>query len=167
MVVEMTVDGGGRVGVERLPRDGANKAKFAYNSVAAWLEGRGPMPAPAARFPGWTNSSASRIGSPSASKRAGRARGVGPETLEARPVTEGGAVAGMRQRNANRAKELIEDFMIAANSVMRASSTRPVSRSCGAWCDPPSAGSASWSWPPTRGETAGGARCQGARTTFS
>src|SRR4029453_1039338 len=37
------------------------------------------------------------------------------QTLEARPVFEGDELADLRPEEPNRAKELIEDFMIAAN----------------------------------------------------
>src|SRR4030095_3513890 len=39
------------------------------------------------------------------------------ETLEARAVFEGDVLADLRPNEKNRAKELIEDFMIAANGV--------------------------------------------------
>ena len=39
-----------------------NHAKLAYNSVAAWLEGRRPRLPSLRRYPDWTNSCACRIG---------------------------------------------------------------------------------------------------------
>ena len=39
------------------------------------------------------------------------------ETIEARPVFEGDAIRDLQVEEKNRAKELIEDFMIAANGV--------------------------------------------------
>jgi len=39
------------------------------------------------------------------------------ETIEARPVFDGEAITGLRVERPNRAKRLIEDFMIAANGV--------------------------------------------------
>ena len=46
IVIEMTVDVGGEVSQSDVYRARVcNKAKLAYNSVAAWLEGTAPAPA--------------------------------------------------------------------------------------------------------------------------
>ena len=39
------------------------------------------------------------------------------ETIETRPIFEGDAIRGLQVEEKNRAKELIEDFIIAANGV--------------------------------------------------
>ena len=47
LVVEMTFDkGGAMTGSDVYRAMVRNKAKLAYNSVAAWLDGQGPMPGP-------------------------------------------------------------------------------------------------------------------------
>src|ERR1700683_5160253 len=52
-VVEMTVSADGALSGESVYRAVVrNRAKLAYNSVAAWLDGKGPMPAPIAAVPG-------------------------------------------------------------------------------------------------------------------
>ena len=96
-----------------------NRAKLAYNSVAAWLDGTAPAPAALAGGAGARRSScASRTGSAQALKGLRHAHGaLRLETLEARAVFDGDALADLLPDEKNRAKELIEDFMIAANGV--------------------------------------------------
>ncbi|HEU4400633.1 MAG TPA: ribonuclease catalytic domain-containing protein, partial [Candidatus Polarisedimenticolia bacterium] len=53
IVVEMAIDGAGAcVGSDVYRARVLNRAKLAYNSVAAWLDGRGSIPAPIAAVPG-------------------------------------------------------------------------------------------------------------------
>lgn len=93
-----------------------NKAKLAYNSVAAWLEGKGPMPEAVAAVPGLAENI--RIQDRVAQLLKGLRHEHGAlelQTLEARPVFAGDDIQDLRVDERNRAKELIEDFMIAAN----------------------------------------------------
>jgi ribonuclease R len=95
-----------------------NHAKLAYNSVAAWLDGKGPMPAEIAAAQGVE--AALRL----QDRVAGRMKSFRHEhgalslqTIEARPVFDGDAIRELTVEERNRAKDLIEDFMIAANGV--------------------------------------------------
>ncbi len=95
-----------------------NKAKLAYNSVAAWLEGRAPAPAALAAVPGldenlrWQDDAAQRL------LAFRHARGaLSLSTLESKPVFDGDQIRDLEVEEKNRAKELIENIMIAANSV--------------------------------------------------
>jgi len=96
-----------------------NHAKLAYRGVGAWLENRGPAPAPLAAIPGLD--SLLRLQDVAAQRLKGRRHEHGAldlETLEAQPVFEGGRVVDLRCEPKNRAETLIEDFMIAANGVV-------------------------------------------------
>jgi exoribonuclease-2 len=93
-----------------------NHAKLAYNSVAAWLESKGPMPEAVAVVPGLAENL--RIQDRVAQQLKGLRHENGAldlQTLEARPILAGDEIQDLRVEEKNRAKELIEDFMIAAN----------------------------------------------------
>ena len=95
-----------------------NRAKLAYDSVAAWLEGRGPAPAPIAGVPGLAENL--RMQDRVAQKvRAFRHEhgALDLETIQARPVFDNDQIRDLAVERSNRAKQLIEDFMIAANGV--------------------------------------------------
>ena len=94
-----------------------NKAKLAYNSVAAWLDG-GPAPEHLARVPGMDEQIRTQDRVAQLLRKLRHENGaLGLETIEARAVVTGGEVTGLNLETKNRAKELIEDFMIAANGV--------------------------------------------------
>ncbi len=95
-----------------------NKAKLAYNSVAAWLDGSGSMPPALAGAPGVPDQL--RVQDAVARRLAERRHEHGAltlETIEAKAVTEDGRVVDLQVEPKNRAHEIIEDFMIAANGV--------------------------------------------------
>jgi len=119
LVVEMTVDGEGRVPDSAVY--GAwvqNKAKLAYNAVGAWLEGKGPLPPAAVRVPGMDAQLKLQDGAAQSLRCLRYEHGaLELETLQPRPVTRDGEVIDLAIEFKNRAGELIEDFMIAANGV--------------------------------------------------
>jgi exoribonuclease-2 len=95
-----------------------NHAKLAYDSVAAWLDGTGPMPGGIASVAGLDENI--RIQDRLAQKlKAQRQRrgALDLETIQARPVFDGASLKDMVAEGKNRAKTIIEDLMIAANSV--------------------------------------------------
>jgi exoribonuclease-2 len=95
-----------------------NKAKLAYNGVAAWLDGTGAPLAKVSTVEGLGENirRQDRIAKIMRTNR--QAHGaLQLDTLEARPVYEGETLVDMRADSRNQAKDLIEDFMIAANSV--------------------------------------------------
>jgi exoribonuclease-2 len=95
-----------------------NKAKLAYNSVAAWLDGTEGPPAPLAAVKGLDENLRLQDRIAQAMRSARLAHGaLQLETLEARPVYEGDTLVDMTPDVRNRAKDLIEDFMVAANGV--------------------------------------------------
>ncbi|MGO8818005.1 MAG: RNB domain-containing ribonuclease [Terriglobia bacterium] len=95
-----------------------NWAKLAYNSVGGWLEGSGPMPPAVGAVKGldenlrFQDRLAQRL-------RALRHKqgALDLETIETRPVFTGEELTDLTAEKRNRAKDIIEDFMIAANSV--------------------------------------------------
>jgi exoribonuclease-2 len=93
-----------------------NRAKLAYDGVAAWLEGEGPLPEAAAAVRGLGDNLRLQDAVAQELRRERQEHGaLDLETPEARPVFEGEAIRDLREERPNRAKELIEDFMIAAN----------------------------------------------------
>jgi exoribonuclease-2 len=96
-----------------------NRAKLAYNSVAAWLEGNGPM-LPGIRNVGGLEENL-RLQDRVAQKLKAVRHAAGAldlETIQARPVFAGDELKDLEIDQPNRAKELIADFMIAANGVV-------------------------------------------------
>ncbi|MGE5222557.1 MAG: ribonuclease catalytic domain-containing protein, partial [Omnitrophica WOR_2 bacterium] len=95
-----------------------NHAKLTYNGVAAWLEGRGPVPEPAAVVNGLAESLRLQDQAAQKMKKLRHEHGaLSLETIEARPVFDCDEIRDLEIEKKNRAKELIEDFMIAANGV--------------------------------------------------
>jgi VacB/RNase II family 3'-5' exoribonuclease len=95
-----------------------NHAKLTYNGVAAWLEGHGAAPAGIARVNGLADNLhvQDRIAqSLKALRHVHGALSLG--TIEAKPIFMGNQVHALESEQRNRAKEIIEDFMIAANGV--------------------------------------------------
>jgi len=93
-----------------------NRAKLTYNGLAAWLEGTGPAPQGLGNVPGLDENL--RLQDRAAQKLKGLRHLHGAlelETIETRPVFEGDELKDLEADTKNRAKELIEDFMIAAN----------------------------------------------------
>ncbi len=119
LIIEFVVKDDGSLGVSDLYRARVrNQAKLAYGSVGAWLAGQGPMPAPMAAAPGVD--AQIRLQDRVAQKLATRRLEHGAlelEVLEPRAVMQDGEVVDLRQQQHNRATQLIEDFMIAANGV--------------------------------------------------
>jgi exoribonuclease-2 len=119
MVVEMDVDGAGESTRSALYRARVrNKAKLAYDSVSAWLEGKAPAPAPLAAVPGLDANL--KLQDATAQKLRARRIENGAlelETIQPKAVFDGDQIVDLRQEVHNRARQLIEDFMIAANGV--------------------------------------------------
>ena len=120
LVIEMTVTGAGEVSASDVYRATVvNRAKLAYNSVAAWLDGKGPLPPAAAAVAGMDAQLRLQDRAAQALKRVRKAQGaLGLTTLEAQALYEGGRLIDLCPDEDNRAKELIEYFMIAANGVV-------------------------------------------------
>lgn len=95
-----------------------NQAKLAYNGLAAWLDGTGPMPEEMGAVRGLDE--ALRLQDRVAGKMKALRHAAGAlslETIEARPVFDGDNLKSLEENTRNRAKDIIEDFMVAANGV--------------------------------------------------
>jgi exoribonuclease II len=95
-----------------------NHARLSYNAVAAWLDGVGPPPLPLVTTPAVAEQV--RLQDAVAQRLRARRHEQGAldlATAEARAVVQDGVVVDLRQVEKNRARALIEDFMIAANGV--------------------------------------------------
>ena len=98
-----------------------NRAKLAYRSVAAWLDGQGAAPQRVRDTAGLDENLRlqDRVAQKLAEVRH-RHGALSLETIEARAAFKGDAVSGLEVERKNRAKQLIEDFMIATNGVTAA-----------------------------------------------
>ena len=95
-----------------------NHAKLAYNSVAAWLEGSGSVPEALAAVNGLDENLRMQDKAAQNMKNFRHAHGaLSLETIEAKPVFDGDQIRALEEEEKNRAKEIVEDFMIAANGV--------------------------------------------------
>jgi exoribonuclease-2 len=95
-----------------------NHAKLAYNRVAAWLEGSGSIPEAVAAVPGLEASLRLQDAVAQKLRTLRHEHGaLGLQTIEARAVFDADQIQGLAAEEKNRAKELIEDFMIAVNGV--------------------------------------------------
>jgi VacB/RNase II family 3'-5' exoribonuclease len=119
IVLEFVVDAGGTTDSPSIYRAFVrNRAKLAYNSVAAWLDGMAPPPAPLAAVPGLEESLRTQDRAAQTLKNLRHQHGaLSLETIQTRAVFSGDFLSDLQLDEKNRAKELIEDFMIAANGV--------------------------------------------------
>jgi VacB/RNase II family 3'-5' exoribonuclease len=117
MVVEMVVTPEGSVAESEIYRATVrNHAKLAYDSVAAWLDGSAGPPPRLEAVPGLDEQLRMQDRVAQAMKALRQRHGsLSLETLEVRAVFDGDVLSGLRPEEKNRAKELIEDFMISAN----------------------------------------------------
>jgi exoribonuclease-2 len=119
MVVEMVIGADGSLQESAIYRASVrNHSKLAYNSLAAWLEGNGAVPAAIAATSGLDENLRVQDRVAQRLRNLRHVNGaLSLETLEARPVFEGDEIRDLQVERGNRAKEIIEDFMIAANGV--------------------------------------------------
>jgi exoribonuclease-2 len=95
-----------------------NRAKLAYNSVAAWLTGTGPAPKRIVGIPGLDANL--RLQDRLAQRLTELRHHHGALSLESRETQAlfaGDALAKLELDQTNRATQLIEEFMVAANAV--------------------------------------------------
>lgn len=117
VVVEMTIDNDGRFEMVDVYLAWVhNHVKLAYNRVAAWLDGKVAYPAPKGETSGLTEQLklqdriAQRIKSYRDTKGS-----LNFKTIELRAVVKGDMPVALEDVLHNRAHEIIENFMIAAN----------------------------------------------------
>ncbi|MDO5290923.1 MAG: RNB domain-containing ribonuclease [Pseudomonadota bacterium] len=95
-----------------------NHAQLAYDAVSAWIDGQGPLPEAAEAVPGMAEQL--RTQDSVAQQLRARRREQGAlefQTFQPRAEFEGDRVVAIRQQVQNRARQLIEEFMVATNGV--------------------------------------------------
>jgi len=119
VVVDMTLDPEGRLLDSDVYRAAVrNHAKLAYNSLAAWLEGEAEIPAAAAAVEGLAENILLQDKAAQMMKSLRHQEGaLSLETIEAKAVFQEDLISDLVVEETNRAKQIIEDFMIAANGV--------------------------------------------------
>jgi len=119
IVVEMVVGVDGSLQESHIYRAWVrNHAKLAYNSVAAWLENKGTIPEAILAVKGLAENLQLQDQAAQSMKKFRHIQGaLSLETIEAKPVFDGDQIRTLEIEEKNRAKEIIEDFMIAANGV--------------------------------------------------
>ena len=119
VVIEMFVHSDGAVDDGDIFRAAVrNHAKLAYRSVAAWLEGVAPAPARLASTPGLEEQIRLQDRVVQTMKALRHRNGaLSLETIEAKAAFDADLLVDVLPDEKNRAKELIEDFMVAANGV--------------------------------------------------
>ena len=119
IVVEIVLAGDGSLHSSELYEATVrNQAKLAYNSVARWIEENGPLPPGIDTVKGLEENLRLQDRMAQKLKALRHLHGaLDLETIEARPVFDGDILKDLEAEKKNRAKEIIEDFMIAANGV--------------------------------------------------
>ena len=117
VVIDMVFEADGSLVESDLYRASVRSvAKLAYRSIAAWLDGDGPAPHGIAGIPGLEENL--RIQDRLAQQLMDLRHNHGAlslETIEAKTVFDGDSLSDLDLDRTNRAQQLIEDFMIAAN----------------------------------------------------
>ena len=117
LVTEMDFNADGTLARATLYRASVrNQAKLAYDAVSAWLAGEGPLPEAAAAVEGM----AAQLQAQDSLAQQLRVRrhlagSLEFETFQPRAVFEGERVIDIQQQVHNRARQLIEEVMIATN----------------------------------------------------
>ena len=120
VVIEFVVSSDGQVKASDLYRALVrNKAQLTYNAVGAWLESKAPAPPKVAASSDLQAQLKLQNGVAQALKKQRYEHGaLNIETIEVRPALVNDRVTDIVKQEKNRATELIEDFMIAANVVV-------------------------------------------------
>ncbi|HEX4000545.1 MAG TPA: RNB domain-containing ribonuclease [Pirellulales bacterium] len=119
VVVEMIFSADGALQESAVYRANVrNRAKLAYNSIAAWFEGSGPAPPASGTAVGLDENL--RLQDRVAQKLKAVRLEFGAldlETIQPRAIFAGDEMTALAAERPNRATDLIADFMIAANGV--------------------------------------------------
>ncbi len=95
-----------------------NRAKLAYRGVAAWLDGNGAIPRSIAGVPGLAENVREQDRVAQRLKTVRRVHGaLSLDTIRTTPIFDHDRIRGLEIEQKNRASEIIENFMIAANGV--------------------------------------------------
>ena len=119
IVIEMVVAPDGTLKTSEIYRAIVlNHAKLAYNALATWLDGSAPAPPKVVAVPGLVEQMQLQDQVAQAMRKVRYQRGaLSLRTPESAAVFKGDELTDLIPDEANRAKELIEDLMVAANGV--------------------------------------------------
>ena len=119
MVIEMVIGADGALQTSDVYRASVrSRAKLAYNSVAAWLDGTGVAPEAVAAVNGLDENLRAQDRVAQSMRNFRHVHGaLSLETIQSRPIFDGDQIRDLEVEKTNRAKDIIEDFMIAANGV--------------------------------------------------
>ncbi|HEX5042123.1 MAG TPA: RNB domain-containing ribonuclease, partial [Candidatus Polarisedimenticolaceae bacterium] len=119
LVIEVEVGPDGTVAKGEVYRASVhNRAKLAYNSLGMWLEGQAEPPDKVRTVPGLAENLKLQDRTADRMRALRHEHGaLDLETIEPRAVLQNGQVVDLKAEARNNAKNLIEDFMIAANGV--------------------------------------------------
>jgi VacB/RNase II family 3'-5' exoribonuclease len=119
IVVEMVINADGTLQDSEIYRARVtNRAKLAYNSVAAWLGGNGKTPEAITAVNGLDENLRLQDQTAQRMKDLRHTHGaLSLQTIEAKPVFDGDQIQSLEIDEMNRARVIIEDFMVAANGV--------------------------------------------------
>ena len=120
IVIDMIVAADGTVGGADVYRAMVrNKAQLAYPSVAAWLDGSGPAPAPLSKLRGLDEQLRQQDAIAQRLQRDRDESGaLDFDRTELKAVVDGDGVRELTAETTNRARRLIENFMVAANGAV-------------------------------------------------
>jgi exoribonuclease-2 len=118
IVIEMVLGADGALQASDIYRARVrNHAQLAYNSVAAWLDG-GSLPDAITTVTGLAENLRLQDKAAQRMRNFRHVHGaLSLETIEARPIFDGDQIRDLEVENKNRATDIIEDCMIAANGV--------------------------------------------------
>jgi len=119
IVVDMVIDEDGQLSNSDIYQARVtNHAKLAYNSVAAWLDGSGSAPEAITPVKDLAENIRLQDHIAQRMKKLRHQHGaLSLETIEAKAMFDGDQIRTLEIEQKNRAKEIIEDFMVAANGV--------------------------------------------------
>src|SRR5579862_6426157 len=120
VVMELHMTAAGAMsGHEVYPALVRNRAKLAYSSTGAWLEGRGPMPAPVAAVPAMEDQLRLQLELAKLLRQIRSQQGaLNLGMIEVVPVATDGQGAELVVHQHTVAEEIIENFMVTANVAM-------------------------------------------------
>jgi len=119
IVIDMVIDEDGQLSKSDIYQARVtNHAKLAYNGVAAWLDGSGNAPEPITAVKDLAENVRLQDHVAQRMKKLRHHHGaLSLETIEAKALFDGDQIRTLEIEQKNRAKEIIEDFMVAANGV--------------------------------------------------
>ena len=119
MVTELVFDADATISSSTIYRARVhNQCKLAYDDAAAWLDGKGDIPAGVRAIPGMDAQIRTQDAvSQKLRKRRFEQGALEFRTIQSRTIFSGDQVVDVEQQQPNRARQLIEELMLATNGV--------------------------------------------------